>query len=147
MKQESFIPKEHLNEPGPGAYYNAYTYSTFKVHTKPTGFQFFNSKDERFKNKHNFVPGPGYYESAVQLHQEKKEDKMFVYHEKRFKPAETKKFGPGPGFYDMPNTLKEPKNTANIELMDCPPIFGSGMRRFTQRQPTTDVIFNRLILN
>ena len=139
-KQESLIIKEHLDEPGPGAYYNSSVFSAFKIQTKPSGFQFFNSKNERFKDSNNFVPGPGYYESEPQILKEKKEDKSFISHDQRFKPADSKNLYSVPGLNKI-TELQYKSNPLNIESIDCSAIFGSGMKKFQSKSPA-NVIFN-----
>ena len=88
------------------------------------------------------MPGPGYYENDLQVLKAKKEDKMFVYHEQRFKSVDPKKLYPGPGLYEIPQQLQDQKNKSIIELIDCPAIFGSGTKRFPQLKAPTNVILN-----
>lgn len=128
-----------VDPPGPGHYYNAYNYTSFKPKVKDPNFQFFDSKEARFSTlfKASENPGPGYY--AVDIMDKKAGGQGFLL-EDRFKQQKQDEI-PGPGSYNPKSGFQSDRLDENLIqglILEKPPAFGTSTKRFAQNSESID---------
>lgn len=101
-----FEDEDDGDMPGPGAYYNPHTMTSFKTGKIPERLQFFGSTVDRFSavaKKEQSLIGPGSYTVANLINYHKKPGNQvfsgFTSTEQRFQDPTQKHLTPGPGQY------------------------------------------------
>ena len=99
------------NDPGPGAYYNAKTFSSIKLQNKPVEYQYFGSRSTRFNNSLSAStsasnnPGPGSYAKKYSMKKGENSIAPFWKNDPRFKNLGLNDF-PGPMSYNPKNNVQ-----------------------------------------